>query len=339
MNRTEFMRQLERLLSTIPESDRQDAIAYYNDYFDEAGAENEERVIRELGSPEELAKTIKQEKEPAPDVTTKCGENMDGAEQAVYAGYDYTKQAGTVGSVIHSGKQKKYTWLIVLGVLAVILLIGVPIYAMTRYLYGYGTEPFVYTEESDADGYDIDKDAISKLDIDLVTGILDIRYDDVDYISFDAARVPKYKCYVKDGTLYVEGGTKVVNQTTGKITITIPYGISFDEVDLQIGAGEANVEQLVATEMDIQVGAGKATVYELDVKELNAETGAGQLYAELVGSQMDYNYDIECGIGEIQIGDSSYGGIGSEQHVENPKAGRSVELECGIGEIQIDFQE
>lgn len=59
MNRQEFMRQLEYLLKDIPASDRQDAIAYYNDYFDEAGAGNEEQVIRELGSPEKVAEMIK----------------------------------------------------------------------------------------------------------------------------------------------------------------------------------------------------------------------------------------------------------------------------------------
>lgn len=61
MNRVEFMQQLERLLMDIPESDRLDAIAYYNDYFDEAGTENEAQVIRELGSPEKVATTIKKD--------------------------------------------------------------------------------------------------------------------------------------------------------------------------------------------------------------------------------------------------------------------------------------
>ena len=59
MNRVEFMQQLERLLCDIPQSDRLDAIAYYNDYFDEAGAENEAQVIRELGTPEKVATIIK----------------------------------------------------------------------------------------------------------------------------------------------------------------------------------------------------------------------------------------------------------------------------------------
>jgi len=59
MNRVEFMKQLEQLLQDISENDRLDAIGYYNDYFDEAGLENEAQVIRELGSPGRVAATIK----------------------------------------------------------------------------------------------------------------------------------------------------------------------------------------------------------------------------------------------------------------------------------------
>lgn len=58
MNRQEFMNRLEYLLRSIPEEERADALAYYNDYFDEAGIENEYQVIQELGSPEQVAQTI-----------------------------------------------------------------------------------------------------------------------------------------------------------------------------------------------------------------------------------------------------------------------------------------
>ena len=58
MNRQEFMERLEYLLRGIPASEREDALAYYNDYFDEAGVENEYQVIQELGSPEQVAQTI-----------------------------------------------------------------------------------------------------------------------------------------------------------------------------------------------------------------------------------------------------------------------------------------
>lgn len=59
MDRAQFMKQLERLLSDISEAERQEALAYYNSYFDEAGPENEASVIRELGSPGKVAAIIK----------------------------------------------------------------------------------------------------------------------------------------------------------------------------------------------------------------------------------------------------------------------------------------
>lgn len=59
MNRVEFMGQLERLLYNLPDEERQDALAYYNDYFDEAGNEHEPEVLRELGSPGRVAAMIR----------------------------------------------------------------------------------------------------------------------------------------------------------------------------------------------------------------------------------------------------------------------------------------
>ena len=58
MTRQQFMKELEYLLRNIPESEKADALAYYNDYFDEAGVENEAQVILELGSPRQVAEKI-----------------------------------------------------------------------------------------------------------------------------------------------------------------------------------------------------------------------------------------------------------------------------------------
>ena len=59
MNRAEFMRRLTELLGDVSPMEREEAIQYYNDYFDDAGEENEGSVIASLGTPEELARTIK----------------------------------------------------------------------------------------------------------------------------------------------------------------------------------------------------------------------------------------------------------------------------------------
>lgn len=59
MDRAQFMEQLKKLLSDISETERQEALDYYESYFDEAGPENEASVIRELGSPGKVAAIIK----------------------------------------------------------------------------------------------------------------------------------------------------------------------------------------------------------------------------------------------------------------------------------------
>lgn len=59
MSRIEFMRELEGLLSDIPIEERNEAIQYYNDYFEDAGEDHEEEIIKELGSPARIAGIIK----------------------------------------------------------------------------------------------------------------------------------------------------------------------------------------------------------------------------------------------------------------------------------------
>lgn len=60
MNRLEFMQRLEELLSDISQSEREEALQYYNDYLNDAGMENEQEVLESLGTPEQLAKVIKE---------------------------------------------------------------------------------------------------------------------------------------------------------------------------------------------------------------------------------------------------------------------------------------
>lgn len=59
MNKQEFMLRLEALLDGIPEEEKKEALAFYVSYFEDAGEENEEKILRELESPEQVADTIR----------------------------------------------------------------------------------------------------------------------------------------------------------------------------------------------------------------------------------------------------------------------------------------
>lgn len=74
MNREEYMKLLKKHLRRLPKDDFEKAVAYYEEYFDEAGVKNEQQAIEDLGSPEEAAGQIIRDiainntKEPANDV-------------------------------------------------------------------------------------------------------------------------------------------------------------------------------------------------------------------------------------------------------------------------------
>lgn len=58
MNRQQFIDALKTGLTTLPRDERNSAITYYQEFFEDAGVENEQAVIASLGSPIALAETI-----------------------------------------------------------------------------------------------------------------------------------------------------------------------------------------------------------------------------------------------------------------------------------------
>lgn len=58
MSKKEFLEELEVLLGELPKEEREEALHYYESYFEEAGAEQEHIVLEELGSAGRIAVQI-----------------------------------------------------------------------------------------------------------------------------------------------------------------------------------------------------------------------------------------------------------------------------------------
>ena len=58
MTKTEYMKRLAHNLRRLPKEDYDRAIEYFEEYFAEAGSENECQAIADLGDPDEAAKTL-----------------------------------------------------------------------------------------------------------------------------------------------------------------------------------------------------------------------------------------------------------------------------------------
>lgn len=59
MRREEFMTQLASLLQDVSAEERIEAMQYYNNYFDDAGEDEEENIVAQLGSPAKVAAEVK----------------------------------------------------------------------------------------------------------------------------------------------------------------------------------------------------------------------------------------------------------------------------------------
>lgn len=217
---------------------------------------------------------------------------------------------------------------------------------------------------------DIDWDALdgNTVDMDFASDLeISLKYDELLIQEYDGDKI----------RVNVANDTKndvVVKETSGKITITdtrsgnvkkkkqikviVPSGKDFDtislgvdmgtidlecdlkvqELSVEVGAGEfSGYGNITAAYCDLQVGAGTIDIDQLDIQKLNADCGAGEIDMVVTGKEKDYNYDLSCGMGEINLEDSEYSGIGIEKNISNEGARKDMVLECGMGEIDVEF--
>ena len=159
-----------------------------------------------------------------------------------------------------------------------------------------------------------------------------------------------------------------------QIIMDLPKGISFDEVELACGAAVVELGNMNAKELEIEVGAGEVRIDYADVKKFSANIGAGRVEANgmtaqevdlqvgmgdcvyygsvsgdleaecdlgnmdimLQGEEEDYNYEIECAAGNVDLGGRSITGLAAEKKIYNG-APATVELSCSMGNITVSF--
>ena len=210
------------------------------------------------------------------------------------------------------------------------------------------------------DGNTVDMDFASDLEISLKYDELLIQEYDGDKIRVNVANDAKNDVVVKEtsGKITItdtrSGNVKKKKQIkvivpSGKDFDTISLGVDMGTIDLEcdlkvqelsveVGAGEfSGYGNITAAYCDLQVGAGTIDIDQLDIQKLNADCSAGEIDMVVTGKEKDYNYDLSCGMGEIDLENSEYSGLGIEKNISNEGAKKDMVLECGMGEIDVEF--
>ena len=218
-------------------------------------------------------------------------------------------------------------------------------------------EPAAVGNESATDGivYQL-KYQPTKLDIEL-------KYDELILEEGDSFCVRVYDDSGKNVTVKESSDTLKVRSTkklskNRKVCISYPEDVKLQELEIEMGAGtvylnrDIETEKLsvemgagefesknpvTAREADLEIGTGSMTFADLSARKTDGECGLGELDLTLTGTQEDYNYDLECGVGNLDVGSDSYSGLGREKTISNKGADRKLDLECGMGNVSVNF--
>lgn len=206
-------------------------------------------------------------------------------------------------------------------------------------------------------------DDIHSMDIDLKAGEVEILTSYDDYVEIETENISKklkLNCYRDGNTLVVDSTDNlngVLNQNLGTVCIYLPEGLYLENVKINVGAGRLYIEDICTNDFSVDIGAGQAEIYSFHANEAVFNCGAGEIVAHgnvdkeididcglgnvsyyTEDREEDYNYKLNCGVGEISCGSNHYSGISSEQKIDHHHASKEMDIDCGLGNVEIIFE-
>lgn len=343
MTKKEFIDRLTSLLACLPAQEREDALRYYEEYFDAAGPEAEQKTAAELGSPETVAQKILEGAgiEPKPKIQRGC-----------------------------------VFWVLVAAAvvaLALIVLMALNL-AGNRPPRGVTVQQSAEVTAQADNGPPVelaaDPDAlttitaeatgITKLDIDVDLGEVILRRDEVaTAVTVVAEDVkPRFFTAVQKDNSYTirydcEDEVKNHRENAPTITITLPSApldelevdvalgsvrlaeIESKTMDFELALGDLKADALTAETLDIENAMGKVTVDRLQVsRAAKIECAMGDLRVGLADTTENYHITAKCSMGSVRCGsDKTVNGTLER----NPAAPRNLTLHCSMGNIEVNF--
>ena len=111
--------------------------------------------------------------------------------------------------------------------------------------------------------------------------------------------------------------------------------IAHKELDAEIGAGEFHIEEAVLGETDIECGVGSFEIASCTLKgDAEISGGVGDVNIGIVGEKQDFNYELSCGMGELDVFGDPYTSLGKDKEIDNG-AKYTISLDCGVGRVNV----
>ncbi|GFH97393.1 hypothetical protein IMSAGC003_03963 [Lachnospiraceae bacterium] len=158
------------------------------------------------------------------------------------------------------------------------------------------------------------------------------------------------------------------------IILYLPEECSLRHLDLSLGAGQLKLKNRVVEDMEVSVGAGQLLLTDVTLNTLEVSLGAGELRAQdvtvlsldasidmgnmdftgainesaeiscsmgnvnmdLEGNQEDFNFQLNCVAGNMEIDGERFSGAAMDRYIDNGAA-KYMEINCSMGNVDIKF--
>lgn len=223
--------------------------------------------------------------------------------------------------------------------LAILIIVGV--ISGIMFVLSHIVPGFVNNAVGEEKTYEIKGD-ISALDINIHAINLEVRTTTDSKIRVES----NYKYLTvteKDNRLLIKDKKAFFLNFQGKsiIRLYIPDNKVFDRIDINTGAGKADMENLQTKIIYMDFGAGKADLRNISASDnASLKTGAGQL---TISNSTFNNLNLNMGVGQFEFSGTLTGqnmlkmGVGSSQiDLSGSLNDYTVKIEKGIGEIRVN---
>lgn len=307
MNREEYIKQLKNNLLSLTDAEQEEAIKYYSDYFEEAN--DDQKVISELGSPEELAKTITERFANA--LVGRKGEDSENKDDE--SGSEYSRDSSAQALYYEFSKSSVKNLCMSFSTADVVLIPGSKYAVESR-----GIEESALNCHLGNDGT-LTINNSKRLNFNFWSHDRSRRVVPRILVTIPSkARLEKFKLLIGAGNCRSKD-----------------IGLTCEKGNIEVGAGNLVLSAVDGGKMDFRCGMGNLSFDGSLKGRCNLDCGMGSVKLNLKGSPSDYSYDIKLGLGDFKFNNEKKSGVCKV--FDNQMKENHLSINCGMGSVNIQI--
>lgn len=306
MTREEYLTALKNNIQSLTLDEQNEALQYYSDYFDDAN--DDEKVMEELGTPEEVAALIRE----------KCSNSLVKNEKAGNDDSDSAKnQSGSNGRYealyyeFKSSDVKNVEF--GFGAAEVVLIPGKKFSVETR---GIAKNNLLCRVDGE-------KTLVVK-NLNKLSG-----FNFFNHSDRPGRMVPRILISIPEGAKLVRFKAAI---GAGNF-VAKDISFAFEKGHIDVGAGNFILKKVDACNLDMRCGMGNLNLEGTMKGKSNIDCGMGAIKLELKGNSSDYSYDAKVGLGDFKFNDEKRSGVC--QVYASTRKENHFSVNCGMGSVNI----